>query len=124
MRIFGPNVVSFTVMSGRKRWYVVRAYVPPDNLPAVQQITHALACGPEGVRKLLVGNLNNCLAHPRDQREEHLAIVIVGHGLTDQARHFTPTRRYGSEGSWAWRMWIEGRPILGQGCEPSATYGS
>ena len=111
MRKFGPNMVSFTVTSGQKRWYVVREYVPPNDLPAVQQITHALACGPEGVRKLLVGNLNNCLAHPRDQREEHLAIVIVGHGLTDQARHFIPRQIYQAKGNWKWRIRREGKPI-------------
>ena len=29
---FGPNVVSFTVTSVKKRWYVVGAYVPPNDL--------------------------------------------------------------------------------------------
>ena len=43
---FGPNVVSFTVTSGQKCWYVVGEYVPPNDLPVVHQITHALTCGP------------------------------------------------------------------------------
>ena len=55
---FGPNVVSLKVMLGWKRWYIVGAYVPPENLPAVHQITHALSCGPEGVMKLLVLDIN------------------------------------------------------------------
>ena len=74
-----------------------------------------LACGTEGLGKLLVDNLNDCLAQPRDQREEHLATAIKGHALTDQAQHFTPRRRYQAEGSWMWRMWREGRPILVRG---------
>ena len=61
-------MVSFTVTLGRKRWYVVGAYVPPNDLPAVHRITHVLACGPEGMDKLIVSNLNACLAHPGDQR--------------------------------------------------------
>ena len=115
MRIFGPNVVSFTVKSGQKHWYVVRAYVPPNDFLEVQRITHVLACGPEGVGKLLVGDINACLENPREQSEEHLATVIAGHGLTDQARHSVPTRRYQVEGNWMWRMWREGKPISVRG---------
>ena len=115
VRRFGPNVVIFTVTSGQKRWYVVGAYVPPNDLPTVHWITHALACGTERVEKLLVGDINACLENLRDQRGEHLATVLAGHGLTDQARHFVPRRRYRAEGNWTWRIWIEGRPVLGLG---------
>ena len=83
-------MVSFTVTLVWKGWYIVGAYVPPNNLPAVHKITHALACGPEGVRKMLVGDLNTCLAHPSDQRKEYLETIIASHGLIYQARHFTP----------------------------------
>ena len=58
VRSFGTNVVSFTVTSGQKRWYVVEAYVYPNNLPEVHQIAHVLECGPEGVEKLLVVDIN------------------------------------------------------------------
>ena len=68
---FGPNVVSFIIKSGRKRWYGVRAYVPPNNLPKTNWISQALEYGPKGMRMLLVGDLNACLANPRDQREEN-----------------------------------------------------
>ena len=30
---FGPNMVSFTITSGRRRWYVVGAYAPPNDQP-------------------------------------------------------------------------------------------
>ena len=55
---FGPNMVSFKVTSGRKLWYVVGAYVLLNNLPALHWITHVLACVPEGVVMLIVGDLN------------------------------------------------------------------
>ena len=103
-RIFGPNVVSFTFVSGQKRWYVIRACVPPNYLPVVHQISHSLICGTEGVFKRLVRDLNACLAHPRDQREEYLATIIASHGLSDQAWNFTPIQSYQSEGNWTWRM--------------------
>ena len=46
VRRFGTNVVSFTITLGQKRWYIVRAYVPPNDLPGVNNIKHALSCGP------------------------------------------------------------------------------
>ena len=77
-----------TVTSGQKIWYFVGANMPPNDLPAVHWITNELAFGPESVGKLLVGDLNACLKNPRDQREDHLATVLAGYGLTDQERHF------------------------------------
>ena len=105
-------MVSFTVTLGQKRWDIVRKYVPPNVQPEVHRVAQALTCGSEGVGNVLVGNLNACLSQPRDQREEELVIVIVMHGLSEQAHNFTPRRRYRSEGNWTWSMWREGRPIL------------
>ena len=99
LHLFGPNLVSFTVTSGKKRWYVVGAYVPPNNFLAVQRITYELAFGTEGLGKMLVGDLNACLSNPRNQREEHLATVIAGHFLTDQERLFVPRWGYRAEGN-------------------------
>ena len=35
---FGPNVSSFFLTSGLRRWYVIGAYVPPHGAPAVHRI--------------------------------------------------------------------------------------
>ena len=84
VRNFGPNVVIFIITSGRKRWYDVGAYVPPNNLPMINCIRRALKCGPKWMGKLLVGDLNVCLENPRDQREEQIETVLAGHILMDQ----------------------------------------
>ena len=94
MRNVGPNVVSFIITLGRKCWYGVGAYVPPNNLPTINWIRQELECRTKGMRKLLVGDLNACLENPRDQREEQLATALAGYGLTDQAQHFLPRRKY------------------------------
>ena len=39
----------------------------------------------------------------------------MGHSLTDQARHFSPRRKYRTEVNWTWRMWRERITISGQG---------
>ena len=35
MENFAPNVVIVLMIYGTRRWYVFRAYVPPNNVPAV-----------------------------------------------------------------------------------------
>ena len=64
---FGPNMVSFISTSGRKRWYSVGAYVPPNDLPTINWTRKSLYCGPKGVNNMPVVNLNACLENPRDQ---------------------------------------------------------
>ena len=98
-------MVSFIITPGRKSWYGVGAYVPPNDLPMINWVRQALECGPKGMGNLLVGDLNSCLENLRDQREEKPATVLVGNGLTDQAQKFSPRRKYRAEGNWKWRMW-------------------
>ena len=45
---FGPNVVSLLLLSGVRRWYVVGAYVMPNDVPKVHQVEQALAENPKG----------------------------------------------------------------------------
>ena len=46
---YGLNVLSFKIMVGWKRWYVFRAYVPPNNQPTVHRVEQALLRFPEGM---------------------------------------------------------------------------
>ena len=39
---FVPNTASFFLTSGLQRWYVVGAYMPPHDTPAVHRIKQAL----------------------------------------------------------------------------------
>ena len=44
---FGPNVENFLLTSGSRIWYVVGAYVPPNDAPAVHRIEQALEAAPK-----------------------------------------------------------------------------
>ena len=114
-KIFGTNVVGFTITAGRKRWYAIRAYMPPNNQTAVHRVHQALAQGTEGVETLLVGDLNARSAQPWDRQKKNLANNIANYGLVDQTLYFIPRRRYRGEGGWLWRMWRDGRPITERG---------
>ena len=55
---FRPNVVSSLVASGDRRWYVVGAYVPLNDVPVVHRVEQALAAAPKYVEIIFVGDLN------------------------------------------------------------------
>ena len=50
--------------------------MPPKDQPVLHWVVQSLAHVTAGVEKLLVGNLNTCLAQPRGEREEDLATPI------------------------------------------------
>ena len=55
---FGPKVASFLLTSGSRIRYVVGAYVPPNNIPAVYGVGRALEAVPKGMEVILIGYLN------------------------------------------------------------------
>ena len=46
---FGPNMVSFLLMFGARRWYVVGEYMPPNDVPSVHCVKQALRAAPKGL---------------------------------------------------------------------------
>ena len=92
--IFGPNVVTFLLMLGERRWYVVGAYVPPNYVPAVHRMEQALRAAPKRAEMVLMGDLNARLGYPRDEREEYMVTALVDRGLVNITYHFMPRRRY------------------------------
>ena len=101
---YGLNVVGFTIEVGWKRWFIVRAYVPPNDQPTVHQVEQSLVQEPEGVESLMFININTLLNQPYDWCKEYLVTAIAIHGLYDQTLHFAPWRSYRGEGVWLYRM--------------------
>ena len=46
---FVPNVANFLLTSGLRKWYVVRAYVPPHDVPSVHRINQVLEVAQKGM---------------------------------------------------------------------------
>ena len=112
---FGPNVVSFLLMLGSRRFYVVGAYVIPNDMPAVHSVEQVLQVLPKGLEMILMGGLSVRLGNPRDKREEDLLAALVYRGLVNMKYHFLPRRQYRGAGSWKWGIQREGRRATRRG---------
>ena len=42
-KIFGANVVIFKIMAGQKRWYVIGAYLSPNDHTTVHHVEQAIS---------------------------------------------------------------------------------
>ena len=61
---FGPNVISFQVATGVRRWYIVACYLAPDDTSTIERVGEALRELPKGAELLVAADLNINLASP------------------------------------------------------------
>jgi hypothetical protein len=50
----GPNVLSFQLVLGATRWYIVRCYIPPTNLMTLTHVKQAWLACPKGCLPILL----------------------------------------------------------------------
>ena len=96
---FGPNVVSFLLILGARQWYIVGAYMPPNDGPRMHCVEQALQAVPKGLELILMGELNALLGDPHYERKGYLATTLADRGLVNMTDHFLPRRRYWGAGS-------------------------
>ena len=58
---YGPNVLSFEVVSGRRRWYIIGCYLAPDDTRTIEPVVTALGDQPRGTALVVAGDLNTDL---------------------------------------------------------------
>jgi len=110
-KVWGPNVLTFQLVTGRHQYYVVGCYIPPSDLATLDDIQKAWNHCPSGARPLLLGDLNINLESPRDERDEKIAEQCDYMDLTDITSHFRQRRWRRTRGKWTWRQRREGRWI-------------
>ena len=89
--------------------------MPPNYKPAMHRVEQALKDAPKGIETIILGDLNVRLRDPCDGREEDLEMVLADCGLVNMTDHSLPRRRYMGDGRWMWRIWQEGRHMMGRG---------
>jgi hypothetical protein len=90
----GPNVLTFELVTGQMRYFVVGAYIPPSDLgTTLSHIRQAWLECPRGCEPLFLGDLNANLINPRDEREDGIAEQVDAIDVVDMGRHFRQRRR-------------------------------
>ena len=102
-RTWGPNVVSFELVTGGLRYYVVGAYCPPSDPEAstTEDISAAFGAAKPGRQRILIGDVNAVVAEPRDARDDIVADCVAAMGLGDLGPHFRPRP---GKGRWTYQQ--------------------
>ena len=69
MRQYGPNVLSFEVVSGRRRWYIIGCYLAPDDAQTIERVVTALGDQPKGTALVVAGDPNTDLGEVECDRK-------------------------------------------------------
>ncbi len=106
--------MSFQLVSGATRYYIVGCYIPPNNLTTLMHIEQAWMACPKECLPIMLGDLNINLAAPRDERDETIAEQVNAMNLVDMSSRFCQRRGKNSHGRWTWRMRRGGQWISSQ----------
>ncbi len=112
----GPNVLSFQLVSGATRWYVVGCYILPTNLTILTHFEQAWLACPKGCLPILLGDLNIKFAAPCNKHVDTIANQVDAMALTDMSSHFCQRGGRRSWGRWTWRM-RRGRQCVSSQCD-------
>jgi hypothetical protein len=116
VELHGPNVLSFQVVSGATRYYIMGCYIPPNNLTTLTHVKQAWMACPKGCLPIILGDLNVNLAAPRDKQDETIAKQVDTMNLVDMSSRFRQCRGRNSHGRWTWRM-RRGRGWVSSQCD-------
>ena len=103
--LHGPNIISFHLVTGRCRWYVVGCYIDPINASNIESVSAVIRDQPYGADLLVAGNLNSNLAEPEGTPQGGAtADEIAAAGLLDMGMHFLQRHKTWFQNRRTWRM--------------------
>ena len=99
VRDYGPNVISFEVVTVRRRWYIIGCYLAPKDARTIELVVTALGDQPRGTALVVAGDFNTDLGETAsDRRGTEIAAALTEAGVEDMTAHFLPRkRRWGRE---------------------------
>ncbi len=74
--IVSPNILTFQLVMGGVRFFVMGAYIPPADTTGVDDLRDAWDKRPANCKPLLLGDLNINFGSPRSKREEIIVDLI------------------------------------------------
>ena len=101
----GPNVMGFQVATGERRWYIIRAYVAPEDEVTMETVLPEIGQKPPGAELMVAGYFNvDIMAPEGNRRAENIATDLATAGVEDMAQHFMPRRRRWNRDRQTWDM--------------------
>jgi hypothetical protein len=94
----GPNVLSFQLVLGAMRWYIVGCYILPTNLTTLMHVDEAWRACPKGCLPILLGDLNVNFAALRNEHDDTIAEQVDTMALINMTSHFHQWRGRRSRG--------------------------
>ncbi len=88
VNIVSPNNLTFQLVTGEDRLFVLGAYIPPADTTGVDDLCAAWAKCPANCKSLLLGGLYIDFRAPRTEREEIIADLIDKINFIDMSRKF------------------------------------
>ncbi len=82
------NLLTFQLVTGYKRFYVMGTYIPPNDTMGVDALCVAWALCPTNCVPLVLGNLNINFEHPWDAREEQIIELLDEINLDNTSQKF------------------------------------
>ena len=112
VRQYGPNVMSFELWTGARRWYIIGCYLAPDDTSTIESVVAALKDRPKGTALVVTGDLNTELEEPEnDRRGKEIAAAMTEAGVEDMTAHFLPQRRRWGRERRTWSMVREDKVV-------------
>ena len=94
-RVWGPNVVTCQLVTGRGRFYCIGAYCPPSDVEnkTLRDIQRTWVKCPKGSQPILLGDLNANIQLPQSERDIAIAEQAALMDVSDMSRNFRQRRR-------------------------------
>ena len=91
LRLHVLNVISFQMVTGRRRWNVIGCYIAPINASIIEVVSATIRDQPYGAKLLMSGDLNANLEEPEvTPQVEAIANELMVVGLMDMGLYFLP----------------------------------
>jgi hypothetical protein len=74
--IVTPNLLTFQLVMGYKRFYLMGIYIPPNDTTGVYALCAAWKACPDGCTLIVLGDSNISFGYPRDKQEEAIANLL------------------------------------------------
>ncbi len=85
-----PNLLTFQLVTGDKRFYCMGVYIPPTDTMEVEDLWAAWEACPVECTPLVLGDLNINFSDPWEKQEELIVDLLNNINVVDASRRFVP----------------------------------